>query len=195
MVKLLFFFIQETRSLHITFTLFPSGISWIIGIVLSWYFALFSTYFRILCYVPFFFSLATFERSSHQRCPIKSVLKNFAKLTRKYPCHSWPETLLTKRLGHKYFLQFLGNFLENLFIENFARCLLYRFYLKHQFFFLLTCTLFIYWSFTLLCICFCPTYGLITFLQIVLILTYLYFMFADWINCYLVFIFESMSWT
>ena len=74
--------------------------------------------FCVFCSL-FFFSLATFERSSHQRCPIKSVLKNFAKLTRKYLCHSRPETLLTKRLGHKYFLQFLGNFLENLFIENF----------------------------------------------------------------------------
>ena len=76
-------------------------ISWIIRIVLSRRFVLFSTHFWILCVLFFFsLSLATFERSSHWGCSVK---KDFAKLIGKKLCQSRTETLLRKRLRHRYF--------------------------------------------------------------------------------------------
>ena len=98
---------------------------------------------------------------------LKNFAKNFAKLTGKYLCQSRPETLLRKSLPHRYFpVIFYKTFWNAFFI---SRCLLYCYYLKQQFFeffFLLTYLMFIYWSFSSLCICFYPIHQVITIIHI-----------------------------
>ena len=94
---------QETRLRHIKFTFFLPWISWVIRIVSSWYFALLLIHSWIACVRLLFSSiLATFERERHQRYSIKKCCK-IAKLTEKYLWQSKPETLLRKRLQHRYF--------------------------------------------------------------------------------------------
>ena len=70
------------------------------------------------------------NRSSRQRCSMKkSVLRNFAKFTRKHLCHSLffnkvrPAPLLKKRLWHRCFLVNFANFLR---IQNTSGWLLLK---------------------------------------------------------------------
>ena len=66
-------------------------------------------------------------RSSHPRCSVKSVLRNFAKSTRKHLCQSVffnkvvglrPATLLKKRLWHRLLPVNLTKFLGSPFLQN-----------------------------------------------------------------------------
>ena len=66
-------------------------------------------------------------RSSHPRCSVKSVLRNFAKSARKPRCQSVffnkvaglrPATLLKKRLWHRLFPVNLTKFLGSPFLQN-----------------------------------------------------------------------------
>ena len=73
----------------------------------------------------------SFYRSNHQRCSMrKGVLRNFAKFTGKHLCQSLffcrlrPATLLKRDSGTGFFLWILGNFSEQLFLQNTSRRLL-----------------------------------------------------------------------
>ena len=74
--------------------------------------------------------------------------------------------------------------------------LLYRYYLNYQFFevfFFLIYPMCVYGSFGLLCIWFCFTYRVLTIIQKFWLSQSLYFVFVDWIRCYLVLFFESVN--
>ena len=71
-----------------------------------------------MCSVLLLLSLATSERSSHLGCSLKVVLKSFAKLAGTYRCRSRPETLLRKRLWHRYFPVIFTEFSQNTFFKE-----------------------------------------------------------------------------
>ena len=67
------------------------------------------------------------NRSSHQRCSIRGVIRNFTKFTRKHLCQSLffnkvaglrPATLLKKRLWRRYFPVNFAKFLRTSFLQN-----------------------------------------------------------------------------
>ena len=112
----------------------------------------------------FSLSLATSERTSHPRCSIKNC--SSCKIDRKIPVseQAWK---FSKKLHHIYFLSFLQIFLKRFFIEHFlgpTQSLLLETPIS-EFFFLLTYLILIYWSFSLLCLCCCPTYQVTTIIQ------------------------------
>ena len=68
------------------------------------------------------------HRSSHRRCSVKkSVIRNFAKFTRKHLCQSIffnivaglrPATVLKERLWHRCFPMSFAKFLRTPFLQN-----------------------------------------------------------------------------
>ena len=104
-VKLLFFLPQRKPDLYIpSFYFFLPWISWIIRIVSSKCFALFQFIFELyVCSALLFFKFAKiWKKHPLEVFNKKSILKNFAKLIEKYLCQSRTDTLLRKRLWHRY---------------------------------------------------------------------------------------------
>ena len=97
------------------------------------------TYHWVKSLSPGFFTF----RSSHRRCSIKDVLKNFTKFTGRHLCQSpffnkvaglRPVTLLKKRLQRRCFPVNFVKFLRTPFLQNTSRRLLL--YFHESFFFL-----------------------------------------------------------
>ena len=132
-----------------------------------------------LCALFFFsLSLATSEKSSHWRCSIDR------KITVSEQAWNFIKRLLRKGTPVKYFPMIFTKLfripLKLIFPGAWSNITTWSTH-NFEFFFLVTYPMFIYWFFSSLWICFCPTYQVITIIQINLTLTQFVFH-VCWLN-------------